>query len=349
MQTDRGSEFSIVFGVLKNITDTKAYLGGRFFCYLTTIYLYRNTVAVTLLIASLGLAGCTTTARINQFKEFSTVGVAYTNALDPLLNSAGDAAIDANSLILEEAFPAIQNKGDIVRAKELEKHNQLLRDRLAILNDIKIHARLLRTYFQTLGSLAESDAPEGIGAGATEVVKQLGNISPKIKEAKIGEASVAAFIGPAVKIVVKNFQRAALDRELSTRSPIIERELELQSAALQAITCTMREDLRVQLNQRMFKEVFAPYTKDVTLPKDWTQKRKVNLTSEVSVAATDAAATAAKDLKTAFISLVEGEFTLSDLPAIINDINAILDLADLAKKGSQQSTLQPTQATPPAQ
>lgn len=336
MPTNRGSELSRIFWVLRNITSTKAYLGARFFCHITSSYLYRNTVAVTLIIASLGLAGCTTTARINQFKNFSTVGVAYTNALDPLLNSAGEAAIDADSLILEEAFPTIQNKGAITRAQELEKHNQLLRDRLAILNDIKLHARLLRTYFQALGSLAESDAPEGIGAGTTEVVKQLGNISPKIKEAKIGEASVADFIGPAVKIVVKNFQRAALDRELSTRSPVIERELELQSAALQAITRTMREDLRVQFNQRMFKEVFVPYTdtKNVMLPGDWTQKRKVNLTSEVSVAAADAAANAAKDLKTAFISLVEGGFTLSDLPVIINDINAILDLVELAKKDS---------------
>ena len=218
------------------------------------------------------------------------------------------------------------------------------------MDDIKLHARLLRTYFQALGSLAESDAPEGIGAGATEVVKQLGNISPKIKEAKIGEAPVADFIGPAVKIVAKNFQRAALDNELYIRSSVIERELELRiPAALQAITRTMREDLRVQLNQRMFKEVFAPYTKDVTLPKDWTQKRKVNLTSEVSVAAADAAANAAKDLKTAFISLVEGGFTLSDLPAVINDINAILDLVELAKKGSQQPTSQPIQPTQPAQ
>ena len=40
-----------------------------------------------------------------NLRTFSTVGVAYSNALDPLLNSAGEAAIDANSLILEEAFP----------------------------------------------------------------------------------------------------------------------------------------------------------------------------------------------------------------------------------------------------
>ena len=349
MQTDQGSKLSRIFLVLQNIPNTKVYLRRGVFCYPTSTYLYRNIVAVTLLIASVGLAGCTTTARINQFKNFSTVGVAYTNALDPLLNSAGEAAIDANSLILEEAFPASQDKDAIARAQELETHNKLLRDRLAILNDIKLHAHLLRTYFQVLGSLAESDAPEGIGTGATEVVKQLGCISPKIKEAKIGKASVADFIGPAVKIAVKNFQRAALDRELSTRSPFIERELELQSAALQAITRTMREDLRVQLNQRMFKEIFAPYTKDASLPKDWTQKRKVNLTSELAVAAADAAANAAKDLKTAFISLVEGGFTAADLPAIINDINAIFDLVELAKKGSQQPTSQPTRTTQPAQ
>jgi hypothetical protein len=335
MRTDRGAELSSFFWVLQKISNTRMYLGRGSSCCNASIYLCRNMAAVALLIAAISLAGCTTTARINQFKDFSTVGVAYTKALDPLLDSAGEAAIDANSLVLEKAFPTLKKEDAVTRATELDKHNNLLRERLAVLNDIKLHAHLLRSYFQALGSLAESDAAEGIGTGASEIVNQLGKISPKIEAAKIGTASVADFVGPVVKIAVKNFQMAALDRELAARSAVIERELELQSAALQAITRIMRADLKYQSNMKMYKEVYAPYSKDASLPKDWIKKRKVNLTSEVSVSAADAAAKAAKDLKRAFISLVEGGFTSSDIPAIINDINAILDMVELAKKGSK--------------
>jgi|WetSurMetagenome_2_1015567.scaffolds.fasta_scaffold00151_35 hypothetical protein len=335
MKTDKDSERLIASGVIRNIENTLIYLRQGLSCRHAGIYLCRNMAAVALIIAAMGLAGCTTTARINQFKDFSTVGVAYTNALDPLLTSAGEAAVDANSLILENEFPAIINNNSKSRSDNLKEQDDLLRQRLATLNDIRLHARLLRSYFQALGALAESDAAEGIATGTSDIVKQLGIISPKIKAAKIGKASVAEFISPVVTIAVKNFQLAALDRELAARSAVIERELELHSAALKAITLTMKEDLEYQSIKKMSKEVYTPYTEKKSLPADWAKKRKENLTSAQSVEAADKAAKAAEDLKKAFISIVEGKLTLSDLPAIINDINAILDLVELAKKGSK--------------
>jgi len=232
-----------------------------------------------LLAISFLLFGCAS-AKINQFSRFSELGSAYSEAIMGLTKEAGDVAIDADSVALMKAR---ENLTPMERGETIIEHNKLLRERIELLRDLRRQALLLRSYFQALAALAKTDAPSGIGAAAEGVVSSLGNISERIKNAKVGALPVSEFIGPVVKIVVAQFHRGALEKELRVRAPIIERELDLQQAALQAIANQMRTDLQVLQQREEALEVVDPFraAKD-SIPSDWTKLRKELLNTHIS-------------------------------------------------------------------
>ena len=109
------------------------------------------------------------------------------------MDEAGDTAIDTDTLLLQKARPSLASgTGKDSRGKTIIDHNQLLRERLSLLSDLRRHASLLQSYFEALGSLSQSDAPSGIGTAAGSVVTALGGLNSKIKNAKVGNLAGAA-------------------------------------------------------------------------------------------------------------------------------------------------------------
>jgi hypothetical protein len=268
-------------------------------------------------------AGCGT-ARVNQFRQFSVAGVAYADAVGPLTEAAALAVVDVDSDVL------MQTHGDLPRAERRQavlRQNAEAMRRVAVLADIARQARLLRSYFVALGGLAESDAPSEIGTAAQSVFKNLDQVSERVRAATVGDQPVDQFMGQAVPIVVAEFRRAALERELRARAETLWAYLEIQEAAIRAVAETLRDDLRGSLNARETREVVQPFLGD-KLPKGWRKTRREVLTSRVQVASADAAARAAGHLKVAFVALVEGRFRASDFQALLEDIGRILTVVE---------------------
>jgi hypothetical protein len=270
------------------------------------------------------LSGCT--ARVGHFKDFASAGEAYADAQKPFLDSAAVAAIDTDSVILQNLRST--NPGANALKASLLESNTLLRQRLELLANVQRHALLLRTYFVALGDLANSDAPSSIGKGAQGVVDSLSELSSKIKNATIGQASVNAVVGQVVPIVVADFQMEALNAELKARAPVIERELDLQKAALSVIRDSMKTDLQAQLNFKEVNDIDAPFIEGTKpLPADWADRRRELLKATLALGNADAAVDAATHLKQSFISLTENRFDSSDLPSLMADINRMITLA----------------------
>ncbi len=243
------------------------------------------------------------------------------------MDEAGDTAIDTDTLLLQKARPSLASgTGEDSRGKTIIDHNQLLRERLLLLSDLRRHASLLQSYFEALGSLSQSDAPSGIGTAAGSVVTALGGLNSKIKNAKVGNLAVASFVSGVTKIAVAHFQKKALDEELKKRAETIERELDLQRAALTAVSQQLRDDLTIQLNQKETAEIVLPFNSSGDLPSNWAQNRKDLLKGHVSAASAEAAADAAQKLRMAFVALVEGRFTAADLSALVGDLNQVVSL-----------------------
>ena len=279
--------------------------------------------ALLALVVATTAAGCGTT-RVNQFRQFSVASVAYADAVGPLTDAAGLAAVDVDSEVL------MRTHGTLPRAERSQavlKQNAEAKHRLAVLADIARQARLLRSYFVALGGLAESDAPSQIGTAAQSVFKSLGQVSDRLRTASVGHQPVDKLVGQVVPITVAEFQRAALERELRARAETLWTYLEIQEAAIRALAETLHDDLQGSLNARETREVVQPFLGD-KLPKGWRKTRREVLTSQVNVASADAAARAAGQLKVAFVALVEGRFQASDFQALLEDIGRILTVVE---------------------
>ena len=181
--------------------------------------------------------GCAAPTRVAEFQQFAEAGNKYTAATVELTNEAGTAAINADSVTLIKSRNLIIPKGKLTPDKinELNKElqnriltqNKSMLEYLNLMGKIRLHLKLLQDYFNALSALAASNAPSGIGQAAQSAVNNLGTLSPQIKNAKIDNISVSQFTGAVVPIVVAKFQQAALEKELRTRAPVLERELDL--------------------------------------------------------------------------------------------------------------------------
>jgi hypothetical protein len=271
------------------------------------------------------LSGCAS-VKINQFSRFAELGSVYSEAVTGLTKEAGNVAIDADSAALMKARENLTPKE---RGDTIIEHNKLLRERIGLLRDLRRHTQLLRSYFLALAALARSDEPSGIGAASEDVVKSLGKMSDRIRQAKVGNLPVSEFTGAIAKITVAQFKSAALEKELRDRAPIIERELDLQQAALEAMAEQMRTDLEVLQTREEALEVVDPFRAATTsLPSDWTKRRKELLNAHVSLNSVDAGAALARNLKLSFLALVENRLDLSDMEILFGDINEILTLIE---------------------
>ena len=279
-----------------------------------------------IVLATALLPACTSTARVGQFREFADVGVAYVDAADAFLEEAGDAAIDADSHVLMVARERLPDSAE--RAKDLVESNRLLSERLGLLTDLRLHGHLLRAYFLALAALAESDSPTEIGAATAEIVTSLGALDEEIRRARVGDREVGDFSGAVVEIAVAGFRRAALERELEAHASTIERELDLQQAAMRAIGEQLRTDLEVVLAGLETTEIVRPFRGTRQLPRRWATSRREILKAAVSVESADAAADAATELKASFVKLVEDRLGISDLQSLIGDIDRVLELID---------------------
>lgn len=289
---------------------------------------------VGLLAASLLMVGCA--SRINQFKSFSEAGAAYADVMDKMLDESGGVSIDADSKVLIDTRSAHSPGLDGERDKKIEKHNKLLKERLVILGNIREHNQLLKSYFEALAALSESNEGTEIATATTGIVGELGKLNPKIANATLGNAPISSLIGPVTEIVVAGFQQAALERELNVNAQTIERELALQIAAIKAIGEIWKTDQQAMLNEKD-KNNRIDFLQDKALPKNWAANRKAILITDSSTKLVDSATDASKKLKKIFKKLVGNQAGVEDIPLIVNDLKKVLELIELVKKGQKTS------------
>jgi len=291
---------------------------------MSSVHTTKRIVALSLLLS---LQGCVS-ARLAQFSGFSQAGVAYVKASGTFIDEAGSAAIRGDSALLLKARPDLPQTE---RRAHVSTANNLLAQRLLLLRQIKRHGQLLQEYFEVMGSMADSKAPESLGAAAQGVYDSLAKLSPSLKNARIGASTVSDFIPAVVPIVVAPLKARTLEKELRERGSLIERELALQVAMLTVLSQEIKTDLTIELNTQMTQEVVNPYASADEVPNDWAARREEILSASVASQSAGAAAQAADELRLSFQKLVANEFDSAALTSLIADINSILDLAEKIK------------------
>jgi hypothetical protein len=275
------------------------------------------------------IQGCAT-ARVNQFRSFAQAGTAYTKASRQLTSAAGQAAIDADSIVLVNVR---QDTASGARGNALLDHDALVRERLIYLARLDRHASMLQSYFEIIAAMADSQAPDQLSAAARGVVDQLGSLRTAISTARIGNAPFPDFTAGIVQVGTAHYKAAALNAELNARKDIIARELAFQRAALDFLTRQLHLDLTIGLRDRANHEVLDPYRRDGELPSNWATTRREILTATPTDETAKAAGDAAQDLQVAFKQLVEGTLDGAALGTVMSDVNRVLDLVGKLEKG----------------
>ena len=285
--------------------------------------LYRTARAVLVVTLGMALTACAT-ARVGQFDAFARAGIQFTDAVQPVVDEAFETAVATDTLMLLEARGSLSDTME--RLKYLQRSDEDLGQRLKILNDLKRHAALLKSYFIALRALAQTDEASGMTTATRDLVGNMRTLNGQITDAE--GSRVDEFLGQGVSIAVSTFQSAALNRELQANAAVIERELDLQQAVLAAIGDDMRADLEAQLTAQYRDRVELPYARDDSVPSDWNRRRIEAFRRRARLTSLDAAAAAARSLRVAYVALVENRLDSTGIGLLVDDIQRIITLAE---------------------
>lgn len=279
-------------------------------------------MALALLLASLGACGTPPPA---QFEAVAQSGVKFTQSVPPLLDTALNQAIAANSATL---IMAHATASEDARRAALVEANSAYRERRKIFADVGTHARLLKAYFVAMEALANTSGDSAIGSTAASLVSEMAALSPTIGSFEIGGRSVASITGSVAPLVVADLRSAALERELRANGDAVVSAIELQRAFLQAVAGDLGAQLDAEQQDQAFQSVIEPYLASGPLPSDWATLRAAALQQTPSVATLTAAASTAESLKISFIAMAEGNTAGGLFAQLQNDAN---DLAALVR------------------
>lgn len=291
---------------------------------LRTVHMHaRHIRLLPVLLLGLAAAGCVVSTDTARLDEVARAGIAYADKVPRLLDRAFELATGVDSGALVEARRDLPEDR---RRKALEDFDAAMALRLMEYVAAKRHSELLRSYFVALRTLLEPDGAKGIGSSAKRLAAELGKLSPRLRQARMGDVSVSGLIEPAARIAVASFSSAALGRELKARSAAIERELALQEALVTALARQVRADREVLSARFRTDEVSEPYVNAARLPKTWPARRLRSLRGTGDVAAARAAEHAIRSLRSAYVAALEGRLDPTRAAELATAVDGFVEL-----------------------
>ena len=264
------------------------------------------------------ISGCATQS-IQQGKDLSTSGIAYTNAVDKLLDVTTDRIIDFDTEELKRS-----RRGSDPRGMITEK-NMAVTDVIKELEEFRKQTRLLKTYFLNLQALADSPVKDDAG-GAVESLsdsisklnKTLGGIDGKENL----NADQKTQIGKLGGLVANATHADKVKRALERDAEIIGIYLALQENQLENITDILKDRFKAENDLFLNEMVIAPYVdRNQKLGSAWENNRKQWLKTQFLSDELDTAKTAAKQLRGIWADILQGKSDINSLSVLISNVN----------------------------
>lgn len=269
------------------------------------------------------LSACASTqSNISNGAGFASAGIAYVDATPAILDESFALTVATNSHQLIMARDPLTEEE---REDALERMDDLLKQRLALHRDLKTHSLLLRSYFLSLKALTASDSASGIDAAAQDVVTRMNTLHPSIAQA--GGGKIQALISPAVNMAVGTFQNAALNKELKAHGDAIERELDLQKAAIEIIVEQMQDDAQLIIQIEQLNPIADEFVTASKVSDNWSDKRISAFKQTVKLQSLDDINKAASNLHSSWITFVEKRDSAGTLGLLVQDIEQMLSIA----------------------
>lgn len=290
--------------------------------------------------SALALCGCDQ-ERLDQYSAFATAGSLYVAGFHQLTTQAGSAMIAVDSVVFIQEHSNVASdlgKHPKVYSDKLTQHDKLLQQHLAVLRLLDAHATLLGSYFSAIAKLTDGKTATATSAGATDLLKAIDGMDNDISKCTLGGKTVSEYVTVGTSFVVAHFQVKALDDQLQRSAPIIERALELQEAAVAALSQEIKSSLGDALAAKEVSDVINPYLNPHELPANWNTNREAYLRASVTLTTADSAQTAINQLHNSFKQLVENKTGPVDLQTLVKDVTDMAAYANAADATLKTST-----------
>jgi len=283
---------------------------------------FKSRIALALLLPL--FSGCASTPHV---KRLASAGAAYGSALDTLLRATQETAVDADSARLLSEGRGVSRER---RRELLEKHAGIART-VAELERLRQHARLLGRYFEALKELSDSEtegrareALEGAAAASARLGRELGAstaLEPREKDS----------LGQVASFTVRGIRERAIADELKERGPLIEEQLRIQHAVLEAVRRKFRADRESLYDLELQREVIRPFVEErIADETAWSQARRGFILREAGVEALEEAGEAASRFRTAWAAFIAGRLDEAVLRSLLRDIESLVAFAETA-------------------
>lgn len=294
--------------------------------------MHKKLILSVSVIAAL-LVGCSTTQSIQQGKDLSTSGVAYTDAVENLLVIATDQVIDFDSAELIKT-----RRGTNPRAMVSEKNDGLV-GVITELNRFRAQTKILKTYFINLQALADSPVKDDAGVA----VKSLSDSISKLNKALDGESGEESLsedqktqIGALGGLVANSIHATKVKNALKRDAEVIGMYLALQENQLGNITDILKDRFQAENDLFLNKKVIAPYTdKSKPLPSSWSENRKQWVKSQFLNQQLKTAKVAAKQLGGVWADILQGKSDINSLSVLISDVNEFVTTIQALKDANK--------------
>jgi hypothetical protein len=284
-----------------------------------------KTVFVFAIIATL-----TTGCRSNdEYKKFANAGSKYTNAVDKLLDAAGDIRIDTTS---EQLL-----RNDRIINLTIDDYKKLAdRDdeRLEVIRKLRKHNRLLGNYFQLLNELARSDSPTQAQGEIAEVVDNLNTIGNELQGSDL--LTNSGLLQGISNLVVSSQIRGALRDELEKRHRTILLELTIQKEMLKILGDSIAQDVKLIRIAREERFIIRPLIQEATISDEdvWIEARRDLFTMENRGQELQFASQALGNYQEVFQAFYEGKLTSERVNNFLQEVDDFLQLVETDKKPS---------------
>ena len=264
------------------------------------------------------ISGCATHT-IKQGKDLSASGIAYTEAVDKLLDTTIDRVIDFDNEELKKS-----RRGSNLRGMIVQK-NKAMTDILVEIERFRAQTKLLKTYFLNLQALSDSTIKEDAGGAVKSLSDSISKLN-KTLDGKGGKISLTeeqkTQIGALGGFAAGAIHAAKIKSALKRDAKVIGTYLAFQENQLNNITSILKDRFEAENDLFLNEKVIAPYVdKSQSLDTSWGKNRKQWFKTQFVGQQLNTAKNAAKQLRGIWVDILQGRTDINSLSVLISDVN----------------------------
>lgn len=283
------------------------------------------------LLLFLAAACAAPTQTIQESRDLSTSGLAYTETVDALVSATIDQEYEINTTMLIKARRGQPRE----RLQEmLEQNNEAVLGFVEALEEFRGQNRLLSAYFLNLQALADSPVSEEVGGAVAALSGSIAGFNQSQGGSEGLSPEQQADIGRLAGLVAGSVQAGKLKSAFARDAEVIATQLALHEQQLGNIAEILSDRFGAENDLFYNEKVRDPFVDSEgfeRLPGDWRDDRKHYLKSSFYHEQLLAAQMAARQLRGVWTDIVNGGNDIGSLRMLMADIDAFVEVAGSLK------------------